>query len=152
MISRNFKENCSKLLYSVCISNPHAEFKEIGPIGKGMGLAESSTCEAYREGDFGAALGYAQYSSTIRSIRCCLLVQGIRCINYSKYHEIIWERKQNQGGGRSTILLTGIFSAPEPKAQVHYCDHTLSVVSLSPVVRPSSLTFHVFDFSSETAE
>ena len=32
-----------------------------------------------------------------------------------------------------------IFSAPEPKAQVHYCDHTLSVVRLS-VVRPS-LTF-----------
>ena len=36
-------------------------------------------------------------------------------------------------------------SAPEPKAQVHYCDHALSVV------RPS-LTFHIFDFSSETAE
>ena len=38
-----------------------------------------------------------------------------------------------------------IFSAPEPKAPVHYCDHALSVV------RPS-LTFHIFDFSSETAE
>ena len=39
-----------------------------------------------------------------------------------------------------------IFSAPEPKAQVHYCDHALSVV------RPSSLTFHIFDFSSETTK
>ena len=39
-----------------------------------------------------------------------------------------------------------IFSAPEPKAQVHYCDHALSVV------RPSSLTFNIFDFSSETTE
>ena len=29
---------------------------------------------------------------------------------------------------------------------MHYCDHALSVV------RPSSLTFHIFDFSSETAE
>ena len=38
-----------------------------------------------------------------------------------------------------------IFSAPEPKVQMHYCDHALSVV------RPS-LTFHIFDFSSETAE
>ena len=38
------------------------------------------------------------------------------------------------------------FSAPEPKAQVHYCDHALSVV------RPSSLTFHIFDFFSETAK
>ena len=47
-----------------------------------------------------------------------------------------------------------IFSAPEPKAQVHYCDHALSVVrrpSVRPSVRPS-LTFHIFDFSSETAE
>ena len=49
-------------------------------------------------------------------------------------------------------LLIGkpFFSAPEPKAQVHYCDHALSVVRLS-VVRPS-LTFHIFDFSSETTE
>ena len=48
-----------------------------------------------------------------------------------------------------------IFSAPEPKAQVHYCDHALSVVrpSVRPsVVRPSSLTFHIFDFFSETTE
>ena len=43
-----------------------------------------------------------------------------------------------------------IFSAPEPKAQVHYCDHALSVVR-RPSVCPS-LTFHIFDFSSETAE
>ena len=34
-----------------------------------------------------------------------------------------------------------LFSAPEPKAQVHYCDHVLSVVRLSSVRRPSSLTF-----------
>ena len=38
------------------------------------------------------------------------------------------------------------FSAPKTKAQVQYCDHALSVV------RPSSLTFHIFDFSSESAE
>ena len=43
------------------------------------------------------------------------------------------------------------FSAPEPKAQVYYCDHALSVVRPS-VRRLSSLTFHIFDFSSETAE
>ena len=47
-------------------------------------------------------------------------------------------------------------SAPEPKAQVHYCDHALSVVRRPSVrpssVRPSSLTFHIFDFSSETTE
>ena len=43
-----------------------------------------------------------------------------------------------------------VFSAPEPKAQAHYCDHALSVVR-RPSVRPS-LTFHIFDFSSETAK
>ena len=42
-----------------------------------------------------------------------------------------------------------IFSAPEPKAQVHYSDHALSGVC--PSVR-RSLTFQIFDFSSETAE
>ena len=53
--------------------------------------------------------------------------------------------------------MNSIFSVPEPKAQVHYCDHMLSVVRPS-VVRPSvvrrlsSLTFHFFDFSSETTE
>ena len=31
------------------------------------------------------------------------------------------------------------FSAPEPKAQVHYCDHALSVVRRPSVVRPSSV-------------
>ena len=33
----------------------------------------------------------------------------------------------------------GLFSAPEPKAQVHYCDHALSVVRRPSVVRPSSV-------------
>ena len=45
-----------------------------------------------------------------------------------------------------------IFSAPEPKAQVHYCDHALSVVRRPSSVRLSSLTFHIFDFSSETTK
>ena len=46
-----------------------------------------------------------------------------------------------------------VFSAPEPKAQVHYCDHTLSVVRRMSVVRRLSVVnFHIFDFSSETTE
>ena len=32
-----------------------------------------------------------------------------------------------------------VFSAPEPKAQVHYCDHVLSVVCHPSSVRPSSV-------------
>ena len=34
------------------------------------------------------------------------------------------------------------FSSSEPKAQVHYCDHSVVL----------SLTFHIFDFSSKSAE
>ena len=52
-----------------------------------------------------------------------------------------------------------LVSAPEPKAQVYNCDRTLSVgrpsVCLSvclSVRRPSVVNFHIFDFSSETAE
>ena len=34
-----------------------------------------------------------------------------------------------QGGGVFLVPFQGlVFSAPEPKAQVHYCDHVLSVV------------------------
>ena len=35
-----------------------------------------------------------------------------------------------------------LFSAPEPKAQVHYCDHALSVVR--PSIRPSIVNFSHF--------
>ena len=35
---------------------------------------------------------------------------------------------------------------------MHYCDHALSVVRRPSSVRLSSLTFHIFDFSSETTE
>ena len=45
-----------------------------------------------------------------------------------------------------SVLYATILSAPETKAYVHYCDHALFVV------RQSSLTFHISDFSSETAE
>ena len=37
------------------------------------------------------------------------------------------------------------FSAPEPKAQVHYCNHALSFLRLL-------FTFHILDIFSETAE
>ena len=43
-----------------------------------------------------------------------------------------------------------LFNAPELKAQVHYCDHALSIVR-RPSVRPS-LAFPIFDFFSKTSE
>ena len=53
---------------------------------------------------------------------------------------------------RFFLFVLPSFSAPEPKAHVHYCDQSLSVVRPSFVCRLSSLSFHIFDFSSETAE
>ena len=53
--------------------------------------------------------------------------------------------RSGKGAAALKIAKNDIYSAPEPKAQVHYCDHALSVV------RPS-LTFHIFDFSSDTTE
>ena len=43
-----------------------------------------------------------------------------------------------------------VFSAPEPKAQVHYCDHVLSVVR--PSICQSVVNFPHFRLFSETAE
>ena len=48
------------------------------------------------------------------------------------------------------MIVSFIFSSPEPKAQVSYCHSAPSVVR--PSVRPSGVNFHIFDFSSETAE
>ena len=36
---------------------------------------------------------------------------------------------------RNVNMDLGVFSAPEPKAQVHYCDHALSVVRRPSVRR-----------------
>ena len=82
--------------YSVCIANPDPEFQEIVPVGKGLSTAESSTIAAYREGNFGAVKGDLEYSSTIRSVHCCMLVQGARCKHCSKYRGTLRERKERQ--------------------------------------------------------
>ena len=64
------------------------------------------------------------------------------------------DRNQDLNVLSQVCVCVCLFSAPEPNAQVHYCDHALSVVhrpSVCPsIVRPS-LTFHIFDFFSETA-
>ena len=53
-------------------------------------------------------------------------------------------------------ILKGFFSSPEPKAEVSYCHSAPSVVRPSvrrpSVRRPSGVNFHIFDFSSESAE
>ena len=94
--------------------------------------------------------------------------QGVPCIFYSYSRSVNGASKLIQScfshiaqisrPPTSTPILTDLivgwrlFSAPEPKAQVHYCDHALSVARPYVVRRLSSLTFHIFNFSSETTE
>ena len=63
-----------------------------------------------------------------------------------KFAAYMYQRPYNLVRGNMCV----IFSAPEPKSQVHNCDQALSVILSSSA--PRSLTFHIFDFSSKTAE
>ena len=56
----------------------------------------------------------------------------------------MWLRPWERGWGSPATFISLFFSAPEPKAQVHYCDHTLSVVRPSVVRRPSVVNFSHF--------
>ena len=71
------------------------------------------------------------------------------CLTFRDCH-VTWILKKTSNKDEMLLWDTYLFSAHEPKAQVHYCDHALSVIR--PSVRLSSLTFHIFDFSSETTE
>ena len=60
----------------------------------------------------------------------------------------IWQLKKLENEKEKPIKFPTLFSSPEPKAQVSYCQSAPSVVRR----RPSGVNFHIFDFSSETAE
>ena len=85
---------------------------------------------------------------------CNVLVQKSFVLMFTKFsirfYPFVWPLSVSQSL-KIYVVLT-LFSAPEPKAQVHYCDHTLSVVRRPSVRRPSVVNFHIFDFSSETAQ
>ena len=56
-----------------------------------------------------------------------------------------YSRCHDGGFSWSIEFSVDIFSAPEPKVQVHYCDHALSVVR-RPSVRPSSVVVNFSHF------
>ena len=77
------------------------------------------------------------------------LASGWDIIDFSETDEqnlTILDRKQDF----NIIYQVSVFSSPEPKAQVSYCHSAPSVIHLS--VRRPSINFHIFHFSSETAE
>lgn len=78
-------EMCQRLLsYQVCSGNPDQDFVSLVSIGEGFPNSMSPGIIAYREGDFNAA-----YNSTIRSTKCCMLIQKNfrrkRCVHCAEY-------------------------------------------------------------------
>ena len=89
--------------FNVCCGNHEKEFHEsFAQIGARITLlpvlSETSSSEihasGYREGDFGASdeIGNC-YDSTIRSVKCVLLVKGMRCCHCKYYRQSLQNRK-----------------------------------------------------------
>ncbi|XP_063432395.1 uncharacterized protein LOC134714774 isoform X2 [Mytilus trossulus] len=78
-------ESVTKLLsrlswFSVCVGNPDEKYQYITPVGCGISTQYSSTIRSFREGNFSAtSAGSGEYTSSIRSVHCSLLVKGNRC-------------------------------------------------------------------------
>ena len=110
--------------------------------GGGGGLLQESASS-----DWKATATNQMYSNDLEAC-------GMKCCYFLFHSEVNFFMRSLFSGERQWPF-GPLVSAPEPKAQVHYCDHALSVVR-RPSVRPSSvcpsLTFHIFDFSSETTE
>ena len=66
--------------YTVCTGNFEADLIDSFPVGSTIETAaDVSPCQGFHEGDFGATKGSFAYNSTVRNIKCSLLVQGKRC-------------------------------------------------------------------------
>lgn len=92
-------EDVNKLLtrldsFSVCIGNCDEEYNELIPVGAGLSDGFTSEIRAYREGDFCASKGNLSYDSTVRSVKCKLLVEGNRCPECLDIRRILRKRKQ----------------------------------------------------------
>ncbi|XP_060077288.1 uncharacterized protein LOC132556865 [Ylistrum balloti] len=82
--------------FSVCVGNPDEDLQELVPVGVGLTDSDSLSVLAYREGDFCASKGDLSYSSTIRTVQCCMLVEGARCPSCSAYRRSLRKRKYRQ--------------------------------------------------------
>ncbi|XP_033757434.1 uncharacterized protein LOC117339835 [Pecten maximus] len=80
--------------YVVCKGNPDEEYQDLVPIGSTLTSGNSSEGHAYREGDFWAESGKLRYNSTIRAMKCPMLVEGPRCCSCASYRRCLRTRKQ----------------------------------------------------------
>lgn len=75
---------CSLPKYKVCAGNFEPEYQNLVPIGRHLEI-KGSEYSSFREGDYSAYHGTIRYHSTIRSTKCRLLVDGLRCRDCSVY-------------------------------------------------------------------
>ena len=90
--------------YTVCVGNYEADLIDIIPVGSAVdSTSDSVNCRGYREGDFGATKGNIAYSSTVRNVGCCLLVQGNGCSPCSKLRRVLISRKHRREEKRKEL-------------------------------------------------
>ncbi|CAG2233386.1 unnamed protein product [Mytilus edulis] len=93
-------ESVTKLLsrlscFSVCVGNPDEKYQYITPVGCGISPQYSSTIRSFREGNFSAtSAGSGEYTSTIRSVHCSLLVKRNRCSQCANDRKMLRKRHQ----------------------------------------------------------
>lgn len=80
--------------FSVCFGNFEEEYKEIVAAEAELKDGFTSEIRAYREADFCAFKGDLSYDSTVRSVKCKLLVEGNRCDECTNIRRILRKRKQ----------------------------------------------------------
>ncbi|CAG2241749.1 unnamed protein product [Mytilus edulis] len=66
----------------------------ITPVGSGISDAFTNEIRCYREGDYGATKWDTAYTSTIRSVKCQMLVQGSRCSSCAEDRRMLRKRQQ----------------------------------------------------------
>ncbi|XP_063403610.1 uncharacterized protein LOC134687330 [Mytilus trossulus] len=81
-------------MFFVCVGNPDEQFQYITPVGSGISDAFTNEIRCYREGDYGATKWNTVYTSTIRSVKCKMLVQGSRCSPCAEDRRMLRKRQQ----------------------------------------------------------
>ncbi|CAG2199465.1 THAP9 [Mytilus edulis] len=81
-------------MFFVCVGNPDEQFQYITPVGSGISDAFTNEIRCYREGDYGATKWDTAYTSTIRSVKCQMLVQGSRCSSCAEDRRMLRKRQQ----------------------------------------------------------
>ena len=84
--------------FTICVGNFDAEYQNLVGVGADIINKNRNGTRGFREQDFGAVAGNAQYSSTIRSKDCDLLVNSRRCWTCNKLRVLVRNRTYKPKG------------------------------------------------------